>query len=568
MSAILREDPQLPAGRPSVSPAVERIVRRCLEKAPQERFQSARDIAFALEETQTGAAPPTAAALPARRSRSILWFTSLGLFLVALLVVLVATNAGGLRGRLRGRATGPRIESLAVLPLENLSRDPEQEYFADGMTEALIANLGKIGALRVISRTSVMQYKAVRRPLPEIARELNVDVVVEGSVLRVGDRVRITAQLIHAATDRRLWSEIYERDLRDVLALQSEVAQAIAHGIQIKVAPTEQARLASARPVNRKAYEAYLQGRYYWNKRTEQEVKKGIEHFQKAIDEDPAYAPAYAGLADCYNLLGTVMVGAQPPAETRRQAAAAATKALQIDSSLAEAHASLAYVRHYDWDWTAAEQGFKRAIDLNPSYATAHLWFAQYLAATGRLEEALAEVNRARELDPLSLNINTNVGWMLHFARRYDQAIQQYRRALEIDPNFAQAHGRLGGTYLQESMFDQAIAELESAVTLSGSSPAAVGFLAHAYAMSGRRAEAEKLLNELTQLSKQRYVSPTAIAVVHIGLGDWDQAFEWLEKAYRERSNSMVYLRVDPLFDPLRSDPRFVDLVRRVGFPP
>ena len=460
------------------------------------------------------------------------------------------------------------IKSLAVLPLENLSGDPAQEYFADGITDALIGNLAKIGALRVISRTSIMQYKSTKKSLPQIAGELRVDAVVEGTVQRSGDHVRIRAQLIHAATDRLLWVETYERDVRDVLGLQSEIAHAIAREIQAKITPAEQLRLASARPVSRKVLDDYLQGRYHQNKTTEEHLHKAIEYFQSAISEDPAYAPAHAGLAQCYNSLGTVLIAALPPTEARRRAEEAATKALELDSGLADAHVALGYAKKYNWDWDGAEREFKRAIELNPGNGNARNYYSRYLTSVGRAEQAIAEMNIAQELDPLSLNISTWRGFVLQCARRYDEAIEQLRRVLADDPDHLFAHWNLGQTYVARGQFDEAIAIYEKAAVLSGREPGVLGFLGMSYGFAGRKDEADRVLQELLELDRRRYVTPAAVANVYIGLGNKDQAFVWLEKAYQERSNYLAYLKVFPLVDSLRSDPRFDDLLRRIGLTP
>ncbi|MBI3950869.1 MAG: tetratricopeptide repeat protein [Acidobacteria bacterium] len=459
------------------------------------------------------------------------------------------------------------IKSLAVLPFVNLTADPEQEYFADGVTDMLIADLAKLRALGVISRTSVMRYKGTRKSLPEIGRELNVDAVVEGSVLRSDDRIRITAQLIHAATDRHLWVATYERDVRDILSLQREISGNIAQEIRITLTPQEQARLTSAGQINPAAYEAYLKGRYYWNWRVGEGFNRAIGYFQQAVELDPNYALAYVGLADCYNLLANYDL--LPPREAVPKAKAAAKKALELDGTLAEAHASLAFARmYYDWDWQGAESQFQRAIDLNPNYAAVHHWYSLYLAMMGRSDEAMAEMRRAQELDPLSLIINTNVGWLYYFARQYDQAIGQCRKVLEMDANFFSARVKLGWTYEQRGMHEQAIAEFQTVLNVSSDDPALRAMLSRGYALSGRRDEAVRILHQLGEQSQRSYVSPYLIALVYTGLGEKDQAFDWLEKAYENRCGWLAWLRVDPKLDSLRSDSRFADLLRRVGLTP
>jgi TolB-like protein/Flp pilus assembly protein TadD len=490
---------------------------------------------------------------------------------VAVVAVLFALNIAGLRERVL-RAVGAvrepplHIQSIAVLPLENLSRDPEQEYFTDGMTDALITDLAKISALRVISRNSTMQYKGQRKPTPQIAKELNVDAVVEGTVLRSGNRVRISAQLIQANPEKHLWAESYERDLRDVLALQSEVAGAIANEIKIKVTPQEQARLANARPVNPDAHEAYLKGRYYWNLRTEGGLKKGIEYFQQAIEKDPGYALAYAGLADAYFSLADY--GLMSPSEAYPRVKAAVLKALDIDETLAEAHRPLSAALECEWDWAGAEREIKRAIELNPGYATAHQSYAEHLSAMGRHNEAMAEAKRAQELDPVSPSINTAAAQVFFFARRYDEAIAQCRKTLELNAGFHTAHIYLCRAYEQQRLYDEAISECHKAMALDEGNPAPAANLARAYAAAGKRTEALKVLSSLKELSRQRYVSPYQMAYIYAALGDFNQAFAWLERAYQEGSPGLVFLKVDPRVDRLRPDPRFQDLLRRVNFPP
>ena len=459
----------------------------------------------------------------------------------------------------------PTISSIAVLPFQNLSNDSTQDYFVDGMTDALIGDLAQIGALRVISRTSAMHYKGTNKSLPEIAKELNVDAVVEGTVQRSGDRVHVRAQLIHAASDSHLWVAEYDRDLRDALDLQSEVARAIAGQIRIKTTPAEQRLLVPRRTIAREAIDNYLQGRYFWNRRTEQDVRKAIWYFESAIKEDANYAQAYAGLADCYNQLGTAMIGVMPPSEARRIAENAARKSLEIDNEVAEAHATLGYVNFFNWNWAAAEEEFKRSIELNPNYASAHSQYAGYLVARSRIDQALEEVNRAQELDPLSLSISSFRGFILENARRYGEATEQLRRVIAMDPNHYQANWYLALTYVANRQLDEAIATGEKAVTVSGRAPAALGVLGLAYGAARRKREANQILNELLQLQKQRYVTPMALTYVYIGLGDKDHAFAWLEKAYQERSNHIAFFKVSPTVDPLRSDARFADLLHRIG---
>jgi len=467
----------------------------------------------------------------------------------------------------RNSASG-HIRSVAVLPLENLSHDPEQEYLAQGMTEGLITALAKIGVLRVISPTSVMQYKGTRKPLGQIARELNVDAVVEGTVVRSGTRVRITAQLIRTRPEKHLWADSYDRDLKDVLATLQEVARAVVDQVQIKLTSQEKARLAGARPIPPEVYELYVKGRYFWNRRTQEGLKKAIDYFQKAIDRDPNCALAHAGLADAYGLFLFAPYAALPPREAGQKATAAALRALEIDDTLAEAHTALAAIYHRStWDWAKAEQEFKRAIELDPNYATAYQFYALLLATMGRQEEAIATVKRAQELDPLSLIINAALGRQLYLARRFDQASEQFRKALELDPKFSMAHYRLGQVYLQQGLYEEAIAEFKEAKTISRDSPHELTGLAHAYAVSGRRGRAEEVLAELRELSKRRHVPPFFMAIIYTGLKENDQAFRWFEKAYEEREGNLVYLNVEPMFDAIRSDLRFHELVRRVGLP-
>jgi TolB-like protein/DNA-binding winged helix-turn-helix (wHTH) protein/Tfp pilus assembly protein PilF len=456
------------------------------------------------------------------------------------------------------------VRSLAVLPLDSLSSDPSQEYFADGMTDQLITTLGQISALRVISRTSVMPYKHTRKPLPQIARELNVDAVVEGTVIRSGAQVRITAQLIDAVADRHLWAQSYDGDLRDTLALQNTVARAIAEQIRINVTAQEQVALKHANVVNPDAYEAYLKGRYFWNKRTGEGLKRAKGYFDQAVATDPNYAQAYSGLADTYALLGDWQYAVMTAREALPRAKAAAVRALELDNTLGEAHTSLAFILDgFDWDWESADREFRRGIELNPGYATAHHWYAWHLSLLARHRDAIAEMRKAESLDPLSLIIKSDLAELLLIAHFYDASIQQSRRTIDMDVTFSMAHNQLGQAYLQQRQYEEAIAELQKAIQLSEGNPTSTANLARAYAASGRRNEAVQLLNELKKRSSPGYSNAPEIAVVYTALGDRDQAMTWLEQGYEERFNPGVLLR--PGFDPLRSDPRFQALVHRVG---
>ena len=485
-----------------------------------------------------------------------------------LVVVGLIAIASVVRSRQDSSTSQARLKSLVVLPLENLSQDVDQEYFADGMTDELTAHLAQIRSLRVISRTSAMEYKRTRKPLSEIARDLNVDAVVEGTVLRSGDRVRITAELIQVSTDRHLWAQTYESDLGDILSLQSRVASAIASEIRIKLTPEEQRLLSTNKTVSAASYESYLKGRYYWNKRSEEGLKKAIEYFQLATQQDNNSALAYAGLADCYSIIGSAIVGTVPSQEVAAKAKAAAVKALELDASLAEAHTSLATVSfNYDWDWNAAENGFKRSMQLNPNYATNYQRYSLYLMSMGRTKESIAQMDHARELDPLSISMNFSYGWRLYMAHQYDQAIEQLRTTLEMDPKFLLPRIVLGQAYEQKGEYDQAVAELQQAATISRRSPPVLSALGHAYAMAGKKTEANKTLQELMAEAKKQYVSPFYVAILYAGLGQNDNAMDWMEKAYQDRSNSVIFMKVDPELDPLRSNPRFQSILQQLAFP-
>jgi TolB-like protein/Tfp pilus assembly protein PilF len=457
----------------------------------------------------------------------------------------------------------PKFRSLVVLPLENLSRDPEQEYFADGLTEALITTLAKIGDLRVVSRTSSILYKGARKPLREVAGELEVDAVVEGTVLRAGARVRITAQLIDPLQETHLWAESYERDLSDVLSLQAEVAHAIAREVHVKLTPRERTELARVQTVDPEAYEAYLKGRHYWNQRSRDGFPKAVEYLHRAITKDSAYAPAYAGLADALSIMA--LWGLVPPAEGCGRAAELARKALELDRSLGEAHTSLAWAMfHYDFDFIAAENEFERALDLNPRYATAHLWFGMCLGMMGRYEEGYTELKRAIRLEPHFSNIRFGQAFIYWCGRRFDLALESCRKALELDPNSGQAFGWLGLSHLAKGEFALAVTALERCAALSQRAAVPTGLLGEGYAAFGDRDRAQAVLQELLGRS---HVSTYFVARIYAALGEKEEALQWLETGYQERAEWMPLLKVDPRFDDLRPDPRMVDLMRRMNFP-
>jgi serine/threonine-protein kinase len=534
-SAILRDPPaalseKVPAG-------VRLVIQHCLMKDPGQRYQSSGELRAALEALSSTPAVAPAALRPR------------------------ATSAK------RSRRAARPIRALAVLPLENLSGDPTQEYFADGMTDALITGLAKIGTLKVISRTSAMLYKGVRKPLPEIAKELKVDAVVEGSVLRLGDQVRITAQLIRAATDEHLWAETYDRDLRDILALQSDVARAIAREIQVTLTPKEAAQLeGSRRAVDPAAYEATLRGVHQWNKRSETSLKLGVEQFQKAIDLDPTYALAYSGLSNCYSVLG--WLGILPPKESFGRGKAAALKAIELDKDLAEAHCSLGYALHnYDWDWAGAEREFARSVEINPGYATALHWRGIFHITLGKLETALEDLDKALELDPLAPIIGSAAGFAHYMARHYQSAATHFRRTLEAHPEFWVGYSWNGLVLAQLGRRDEAIAQCALAAQRSGGLAMVRGNLGFVQGFCGDRSGAEETLRGLQEMSRDRYVMPYAFAAVEAGLGHRDGAFAWLEKALLERGNLLSYLAADPAFDALHDDARFADLKRRIGLP-
>ena len=518
------------------------------------------------------AAPETVESLSGRRSRAgwlRVGLVSALLFLVAVVTFRLAGKSNWLvsssspDGVSAAENTRP-IRSIAVLPLQNLSDDPAQEYFADGMSDELITDLAQLGSLRVISRTSAIQYKGTKKIVPQIGRELGVDALVEGTVERADNRVRIRVQLIECATDRHLWSKAYDDQLSDVLALQTRAAHDIAEEIQGRVVMSQlNVKVASARPVNSGAYDSYLKGRYFWNKRLPDALQKSIVFYQQAIAQDPQFAAPYAGLADVYSILGSEVL---PPSEAHERAQAAANKALELDPNMAEGHAALGLLEfYYNWNWPKAEQEFRRAIQLNPNYATGHQWYSSYLTAMGRFPEALDEANLASQLDPLSLAINTTLASKYYYTRQYDRAIEINRKSLDMDPNFLPTHLALASEYAGEGKREEALREATAAVLLSHQGTAALVELGTLYAQRGSTAEAQKVIQTLLKRSGQQFVSPFEIAEVYASLNDRDHTMHWLEKSYLQRDSRLPFLNVDARFDLVRPDPRFQDLLHRIG---
>lgn len=571
ISAILSNKPFSPAAiTPAISAELVRIIDKCLEKEPENRYQSAKELSIDLRRLQMGISNQSPhRASPPRWSQ----VKSLGLgvgMVSALVLLLIGLNFHSWRERLLHTRDVPyRIESLAVLPLANLSGDPQQEYFADGITEELITTLGKISSLRVISRQSVMRYKSTQKPLPEIARELNVDAVIEGSVLRSGNRVRVTANLLYAPTDRHLWANSYERDLRDVLSLQAEMAEAVATEVRIKLTPEERARLTpTAHPVNPAAFDAYLQGSYALNRIGGRPVT-GIEYFRRSIAADPTYAQAYVGLCLAYIQM-SFGHGPLPPAQALAETKHAAMQALNLDGTLAEAHSCLAWVQAFgEWDWTEGEKEFRKSIELNPNSVQAHRLYSWYLSAMQRHAEAIAEGARARKLDPVSLATGYTAASAYWWAGQLQTFASEADSLAKMDVSYPGANHLLGVAALQTGHYEEAILRFQRAITLSGEAfqPWNSAFLGCAYARAGRRVEALHVLYRLESFSQNAYVSPFLMAILYSNLDNKDKAFESLQKAYSERNPMLAFLRVAPMFDSMRADPRFQNLVHRMNFP-
>jgi eukaryotic-like serine/threonine-protein kinase len=562
MSAILiRDPPDLSLTNQNISPGLERVVRHCLEKDPEQRFHSAHDLAFDLEALSDVSTPtPASAGLRAMarpRARTLVWAVGLAAALAALAVAVLWLRPGA-----------RTIDSLAVLPFVNAGGDPNAEYLSDGITESLINSASQIPGIKVVSRASAFHYKGKDVGAKTVGRELGVRAVLTGRIVQRGNLLSIRAELVDARDDTHLWGEEYNRRLSDILAVQEEIVRDISGKLRQRLTGEEKKRLTKRYTENTEAYALYLKGRYHWNKRIGEDIQTGIGYFQQAIEKDPTYALAYAGLADSYVILN--QYAGLPSRGTFPKAKAAAMKALEIDDTLAQAHAALALVHvEFDWDFSSAEKEFRRAIELDPKYPTAHHWYSLYLSWLGRHEQAIAEAERANELDPLSPIISNIRAAAFNQARQSDRAIEASRKALELDKGFSQALISLGLALEQEKMYPEAIAAFEEAVRLSRRSIQAVANLGHAYAVSGRREEATRLIEELNGWSERGYDPLANIALVYAGLGQNEEAMRWLEKAYQARSAWLIFLalKVNPRWDALRSDARFQDLLRRIGFP-
>ncbi|HKW67975.1 MAG TPA: protein kinase [Terriglobales bacterium] len=565
IAAILRHSPAPPTMQnPGISVELERIIGKCLEKEPGNRYQTARELGIDLRRlampSNTGFAASSQAPGPHRRKRRLMAAIAIAGVLVAVLV----WNWRSLQHRWWPASGPPQIRSLAVLPLANLSGDASQDYFADGMTESLITNVSKIRALKVISRTSVMQYKGVNKPLPQIARELGVEGILEGSVQRSGSRVMVTAQLINAATDTNLWAETYERDLQDVLTLQSEVASSVAREIRVALTPEEAKRLASARQVNPEAYEAYLKGRFHWYKLSKPELDNAERYFQLALAKDQNYALAYVGLADVWMLRSDA--GFLSPQETMAKARAALAKALEIDETLADAHVSLANLDIFERDYPAAEKAFQRAIQLNPSHANAHFMYADYLISQLRKGEWEREVHTALELDPMSYFFQCFYGWQLVYVGRYDEAIVQLHKVLAAEPNYSSAHLGLWGAFYKKGMDQEAEQEAERFFLALGDQEV-VGALREGNREAGYRRAMKRAADTLAARSARTHVPAVRIARLYAHAGENERTLYWLEKAYAAKESPLIHLAVARDWDGLRSHPRFQDLLRRMHLP-
>jgi serine/threonine protein kinase/tetratricopeptide (TPR) repeat protein len=537
------------------APELQRIMDKCLAKDPNRRYQSARELLVDLRNLKRDSDSRSIVASRVK-ARRIPWsYAAMALVLVALAVGGFYLFSGDAR----------RIDSLAVLPFENASGDPDTDYLSDGVTETIISNLSQLPDVRVISRNSAFRYKGEVIDAQEVGRELDVEAIVLGRIVERGEELTISAELVDTRDSSQIWGDRYTRESAGIFSVQDEIARAISQTLRLRLSGEDVARMTKRYTENTQAYQAYLKGRYYWHKRTEEGNQKAIQYFEEAIEIDPTYALAYSGLADSYNTLGLFFL---PPGEAFPKAKAAAVKALEIDDALGAAHASLAFAVHsHYWEFPEAEKEYQRAIELNPGYALAHHWYGDYLSGMGRHDEAIAESQRAMELDPLSPIVSASTGIRLYMAGSQDQAIEQLEKTLEMAPEFPVAHWMIAYPYFRKGLHDEAIAHLEKAVDITEAT-FFMGFLGYAYGVDGRREEALRILENLQTRAENRYVQPLAVAWVYAGLGEKDRAFEWLEKAYEERAGFLYLFPHMDMAGVLKDDPRFADLVRRIGIAP
>jgi serine/threonine protein kinase/tetratricopeptide (TPR) repeat protein len=548
------------------------LILKCLEKTKEERYQSAGEVRSQLEEIGKGLLIPVIISpqkKPLTSKEITVQFRLKKYFIPIAIIIVLAIGAIAVWQLFLKKSAAPPFSGkpiIAVLPFSDLSPQKDQEYFCDGMTDEIITKLSRLQGWKVMNKTSVMQYKNTDKNIKDIGRELGVTSILEGSIRKEENDIRLTAQLINVEDGFHLWSEIYDRKLDRIFAIQNDIAENIVSALKQKLTPEEKKRLQKKTTENLEAYNLYLQGRYFWGQRTKEAMQKSVELFHRAIEIDPNYALSYSGLADCYIAGGGRYLDLSAE-EAYAKAKEAAQRALEIDDTLAEAHTSLAGVlTSYFWYWERAENAFIRAIELNPSYATARVWYAEHLWSIGRHDVSIQQAKLALELDPLSSMISTVLGVSLYFAGEYDQAIQQYQRTLEVDPNFQRAINWLGFSYVQKEMYQEAIEQFQLVLNLSGGDSVDLASLGYVYGLSGQHNEAEGVLHQLESLSNQRYVSPVDMAMIHVGLDNKEQAIENLEKAYKEHADRMSWIKVNPVFDPLRSDPRFQALLQRMNF--
>jgi serine/threonine-protein kinase len=562
LSAILTKEPEPLSSYAGGAPAeLDRIVQKCLDKDKERRYQSARELGLGLRRLKQG----KERMLEGKQRQRMNPWRWIALIAAAMLVVIVAAM-GLYRITSREGTVTRSISSIAVLPFANEGADPSTDYLSDGISEGLINNLAQLPNVKVIARTSVFRYKGREIDAQQVGRELKVEAVLTGSIRKLNDNLSISAALADARDNSHIWGAQYNRGLSDVFALQEEISREISERLRVRLNGDESKRLAKRHTDNVEAYQLFLRGRHFLNRRTPDDVKRSIDYLKQAVVKDPDYALAYAALADAYALLGDY--GALPAKEAFHEAESAASHALELDNELAEAYTALAHVRLLSWDWPSADAEYQRAIELKPSYATAHQWYSNHLIAMGRSTEAAAEIRRALDLDPLSLIINEVAGRHLYLMGEYDQAIAQQLKTLELEPNFAPAHAALGLVYVQKARYPDAITAFKKAIDLSGTNPDYVAEMAYAYAASGQRGKAKKLLDDLLITSKQRYVSPYYLALVHLGLGEVERAVTLLEKAFDHRTSELMFIKQEPMFQSLRPNPRFNELVRRIRLSP